>query len=176
MDFQAGGGGGEMIKRMSQHEVAARVELRALVDEYAWRTDAYDYEGYADLFTADGEVTAVNPGETEPFFAARGREELLGVVHGNDQFERTFHAVQNHRCTIGPDSASGVAYCTAHHLMPPLDNPQSLLMLIRYVDVYDLTDDIWRFASRRLEFAWVEYVTADSSPYPFKQGSSEWMG
>jgi SnoaL-like domain len=164
-----------MIKRMSGHEIAARIELRALAEEYAWLTDAYDYDGYADLFTADGEVSAVNAGETEPFFVARGRDELRGVVHGNDQFERTFHAIENHRCTIGPDSATGVTYCTAHHLLRSSDDPQTLVMLIRYVDVYDLSEDIWRFQSRRLEFAWVEYVQADTSPYPFSRGSSEWI-
>jgi hypothetical protein len=164
-----------MIKRMSADEVATRVELRALVDEYAWATDAYDYDGYADLFLADGEVTAVNPGETDPFFTAQGTDELRGVVHGNDQFDRTFHAVENHRCQIDGASATGVTYCTADHLMLNGDAPQTLVMLIRYHDVYSLTDSGWKFVSRRLEFAWVEYLEADSTPYPFKRGSAEWM-
>jgi SnoaL-like domain len=164
-----------MTKRMAADEIASRVELRALVDEYAWRTDHYDYDGYAELFTADGEVTAVNPGEEQPFFRAKGTEQLRGVVHGNDQFEKTFHAVENHRVTVDGSSASGVAYCTAHHLIDRGDDSQTLVMLIRYNDVYSLTDDGWKFASRRLEFAWVEYLEADVSPYPFRRGSAEWM-
>ena len=164
-----------MIKRMDADEVATRVALRALVDEYAWRTDHYDYDGYAELFTADGEVTAVNPGESEPFFRASGTEELRSVVHGNDQFAKTFHAVENHRVVIDGDSITGVAYCTANHLIDKGADSQTLVMLIRYNDVYALEGDIWKFASRRLEFAWVQYLEADHSPYPFRRGSAEWM-
>jgi hypothetical protein len=159
---------------MTADEVATRVALRVLVDEYAWRTDHYDYDGYAELFTADAELTSVNSGETEPFFCARGTEEIRGVVHGNDQFAQTFHAVENHRVVIDGDSVTGVAYCTAHHLIDG-DPPQTLVMLIRYQDVYALTDTGWKFASRQLEFAWVEYLEGDITPYPFKHGSKDWM-
>jgi hypothetical protein len=159
---------------MTDEEVRVRVELRALVDEYAWRTDAYDYDGYADLFTEDGVVTAVNPGEVEPFLHMSG-EQLPDVVRGNDQFARTFHAVQNHRCTVDGDRASGVTSCTAHHLLAEGARTQALVMLIRYHDEYTNTAEGWRFASRRLEFAWVEYADADSSPYPFRLGSADWI-
>jgi hypothetical protein len=160
---------------MSEEEVRARVELRALVDEYAWRTDQYDYEGYADLFTPDGVVTAVNPGEAEPFLRMAGRADLVNVVHGNDQFVKTFHAVENHRCTVTGDTATGVTYCTAHHLLTEGSRAQTLVMLIRYHDEYARTDAGWRFTSRRLEFAWVEYLDSDSSAYPFRQGSDDWI-
>jgi hypothetical protein len=160
---------------MTLDEVTARVELRALVDEYAWRTDLYDYDGYAELFLPDAEITAVNPGETEPFFRAQGYEEIRLQVHGNDQFERTFHAVETHRCTVDGASATGVTYCTAHHLLRDTDPPQTLVMLIRYVDDYSLTDDGWKFASRRIELTWVEYLESDVSPYPFTRGSADWI-
>jgi hypothetical protein len=155
-----------MIKPMTEDEVATRIALRALVDEYAWRTDNYDYYGYAELFSPDGEVTAFNAGEDEPFFRAKGIEEIRGVVHGNDQFTRTFHAVQNHYVTLDGGAATGVAYCTAHHLMSDGDSPQALVMLIRYHDAYEPTATGWKFASRRLELAWLEYVPAEISRYP----------
>jgi hypothetical protein len=164
-----------MTMQFTPEEAADRLALRALADEYAWRTDHYDYDGYADLFVEDGEVTAVNHGETEPFFRARGREELKGVVHGNDQFERTFHAVENHRCQLDGDRATGVTYCTAHHLMSNNGRPRTLVMLIRYHDAYSRTDSGWKFQSRQLAFAWVEYVETDTSPYPFSQGTDDWM-
>jgi hypothetical protein len=161
---------------MSDDEVKARVELRWLVDEYAWRTDQYDYEGYADLFTDDGQVSAVNPGETEPFFDVSGREALVGVVHGNDQFVRTFHAVENHRVVFNDDgTASGVAYCTAHHLQSEEADATTLIMLIRYHDEYARTDAGWRFKSRCLRMAWIEHVRADVSAYPFQGGSADWI-
>ena len=164
-----------MIKQMTAEELSIRVALRALVDEYAWRTDRYDYDGYAELFTPDGEGSAVNPGESEPFFRASGTEEIRGVVHGNDQFARTFHAVENHRVVIEGDSVSGVAYCTAHHLIERNGSAETLVMLIRYNDVYALTREGWKFASRRMEMAWLEYFEADSRPYPFKNVTADWM-
>ncbi|CAB4934021.1 unannotated protein [freshwater metagenome] len=165
---------------ITTEEAAARLALRALADEYAWRTDEYDYDGYAELFTPDAELSSVNPGETEPFFLAKGTEELRGVVHGNDQFARTFHAVENHRIhhlDLEAGTASGVIYCTAHHLIEREGEvPQTLIMLIRYHDEYALTSDGWKFTNRCLRMQWVEYFDeADVSPYPFRRGSADWM-
>jgi hypothetical protein len=152
---------------MSDQELRAHVELRALVEEYAWRVDRYDYEGVADLFTPDGEFSAVNAGETEPFLVLSGRQELEGLVHGNDQFARTFHTINNHRCSFEGEGASGSVYCTAHHLLSELEATQTLVMLLRYHDKYMKAEAGWRFASRRLEFAWVQYLPSDTTAYPF---------
>jgi hypothetical protein len=160
---------------MTTDEATARVALRALVDEYAWRTDNYDYDGWVELFTPDAEFTSVNRGESDTFFRANGTEELRGVVHGNDQFAATFHAVDTHRVTVDGATATGVTYCTAHHLIDQAEDSRTLVMLIRYHDGYALTGEGWKFTSRRVEFAWVEYLEADVSPYPFRLGSAEWM-
>jgi hypothetical protein len=153
-----------MSTTMTSAQAHARVELRALVDEYAWRTDQYDYEGWADLFTPDGVFTGQDHGAAEPFVRMAGRDQLVQVVHGNDQWVRTFHAIDSHVCTVDGDAATGVTYCTAHHLMTDDADAQSLVMLIRYHDEYARTDAGWRFRTRRLEVAWVEYVRADVRP------------
>lgn len=153
-------------------DLRARVQLRALVDEYARRTDAYDYEGWADLFTEDGTFSGVDPGEAEASSGVRGRAALVDVVRANDQFERTFHAVHNHLCEIDGDRATGVTYCSAHHLVAGGDGrPESLVMLIRYHDAYVVVDGAWRFADRRAEITWVEHHHADVSAYPFERGT-----
>lgn len=157
----------------TDHE--SRLDLRALVDDYAWRADERDREGFADLFVPDGMVSSTNPGETEPFYVARGRSQLLTVLDGNDQFARTFHSVTNHRCTVSDDQAAGVTYCTAHHLLVDSPTTEALVMLIRYHDDYRRDAGRWRFVRRGIEMVWVEYVDSDSSPYPFRKGSADWM-
>jgi hypothetical protein len=76
---------------------------------------------------------------------------------------------------VNGDEAVGVAYCTAHHLLAEGATAEALVMLIRYHDDYRRTTDGWRFTSRLIEMVWVEYIDSDSSPYPFRKGSSEWM-
>ena len=154
---------------------ATRVELRALVDEYAARADARDYHGLSELFEPDGYVCSSNPGELTPFFEARGRAELAGLLRGNDQFVSTFHFVGNHQCRVEGTTASGVTYCSARHLQDWGSETRALVMHIRYHDGYRRTDGEWRFTTRRIEMVWVEYADADSSPYPFREGSSAWM-
>jgi hypothetical protein len=148
---------------MTQEEALVRAELRSLVEDYATITDALDYDAWVDLFVPDGEFSSTNPGETEPFLIARGREELKTVLHYNDEWERTFHFIGNHRCSFDGERPTGVMYCVAYHLIADSDPRRSFVMLIKYNDEYALTDDGWRFAYRHQDFAWQEYHDADSS-------------
>jgi hypothetical protein len=161
---------------IGREEGSPRTALRALVDEYAWRLDRRDVDGVIELFVDDGEFSAVNRGASKPYFVARGREQLARVVAANDQFADTFHSVTNHLCYVQGSSAEGIAYCSAHHLLAEGDDAESLVMLIRYHDRYRLCPDGWRFASRQLRFAWVEYASCDTSNYPFRKGSADWLG
>jgi hypothetical protein len=157
---------------MPSSEIEARVRLRALVDAYAHCADVRDYEGFAALFTEDGELTAVQPGR-EPFFRARGQKALAAVVHGNDAFPRTFHFVGNHHCTVDGSTATGVTYCTARHLRAEGAEVEAITWLIRYHDDFVETSDGWRFDRREIELVWVEYAEADTSEFPFRK---RWPG
>jgi ketosteroid isomerase-like protein len=161
---------------VGDHEIADRLALRALVDEYAWHTDRYDYDAYAALFTTDAEVTVTNAGETVPVVRQQGRTEIRDVLRRNDCFERTFHSVTNHVVNFSaPDAATGVTYCVAHHLCPPGASPRTVVMFIRYHDEYRRTKCRWQFASRRLEMAWLEHSDAVVAPYPSPPESAVWL-
>jgi SnoaL-like protein len=147
---------------MTSEEAIVRAELRALVEDYATITDALDYDAWVNLFLPDAEFSSTNPGETEPFLIARGHSELKGVLHHNDVWERIFHFIGNHRCSIEGDRPTGVVYCLAYHLIADSDPRQSFVMLIKYNDEYALTDNGWRFGYRHQDFAWQEYHTVDS--------------
>jgi 3-phenylpropionate/cinnamic acid dioxygenase small subunit len=147
---------------MDEGEIRVRAELRALVEEYAVITDALDYDAWLDLFVPDGEFSPTNAGEKEPFIVWAG-ERLKEVLHNNDQWERTFHMIGNHRVTFeDPQRPQGVTYCLAHHKYR--DQPKAYVMLMRYFDDYVETDAGWRFAARRPEMVWNQIVDVDATP------------
>ena len=149
---------------MTPEEAADRIALRALVEEYAWMADSFDYQGYAALFTPDATFTGRAPGFDEPFVRLQGRQALEQALHANDRFAQTFHAVHNHRCAIDGDRASGVTYCVARHYREngaADDAPEVIITPLRYHDTYRRTPDGWRFASREISFTGVEKALAD---------------
>lgn len=64
--------------RMTHDEAIVRAELRALVEDYATITDALNYDAWVDLFLPEAEFSSTNPLEKEPFYLARGQNELKG--------------------------------------------------------------------------------------------------
>lgn len=143
--------------------MSAEAELGALSTAYFAATDALDHAWWASLFTPDGSFSAVRQLGEEPFFLARGHDELRRVLVNNEQFPRTFHMMGNHSFTVHGESATGTVYCMAHHLLPGEPAARSLVMLIRYWDEYALTADGWRFASRCAEQCWQEIHAASRS-------------
>ena len=140
---------------------AARVALRALVDEYAVASDTLDGERYASLFTPDAEFVTKTPPLT-----LHGREEIKLGPSGNKIFEQTLHAVHNHVVDIHGDHANGITYCTARHLLRNKDDSLEVILApIRYRDEYELTEDGWKFSRRELEWTWIERIRAE----PFRQ-------
>lgn len=157
-----------MTSPISPEEVAARVELRALVDEYAWALDREDPQAYAATFTPDGELTLLNPGDTEPSFRLAGTDQLLTALDTEERFRTVFHTVDNHRVTFpdGMDSAEGVAYFTVHHLYQEDGGDwKSYMILLHSHDRYVRTDAGWRFKRRELRLQWTTTVAAEVSPF-----------
>jgi hypothetical protein len=153
------------VERAVTDVAAARIEIRALIDDYAYICDRRDHESYVALFTPDGEVTITNAGDSEPSFRAKGVEELRDVLKVDDQFARLFHAVANHRVAIDGDSAAGITYTTIHHYIDDPANPRAEVMLSRLNDRYVWSHDGWKFSSRRIELQWSESVLASLQPF-----------
>lgn len=137
-------------------EIADRLALRALVDEYAAVADAQDHAAFAALFTADGRFVAYQYGQREPLRDAGGTAELLDVMHNLAAFEQTLHVMANHRIfSIEGDRAAGEVYGLAHHVSK--DRPrENLVMNIAYDDLYARVDGTWLFEQRTLSIRWLE--------------------
>ena len=126
-------------------------ELRALVDAYALAVDERDRTDFSYLFAPDGVLVIAGADGAESHRYV-GRDEIATVPDRLARYERTFHLVSTHRCRIDGDTASGVAYCEAHHRAGGHD----AVRYIRYDDDYVRVDGAWRFGSRTVTTRWIE--------------------
>jgi sigma54-dependent transcription regulator len=137
-------------------DLADRLELRALVDEYAAVADARDHAAFAALFTPDGRFVAYRHGHPDVLRDAGGTAELVDVMHNLDTFEQTMHVMANHRIfSIEGGRGAGEVYGLAHHISR--DEPrENLVMHISYDDLYARVDGTWLFEQRTLSIRWLE--------------------
>jgi ketosteroid isomerase-like protein len=136
---------------------AERFELRDLVDAYATAIDERDTELLVSLFTPDANLFVVEDGREEELARYDGAAELARLMDRLDQYGPTMHVISNHRVRVDGASATGVAYCLAHHLAERDGATQDLVMAIRYFDRYARgEDDEWKIAERKIVRYWDE--------------------
>jgi uncharacterized protein (TIGR02246 family) len=127
--------------------------LRQLIYRYARCADTRDGDGFATVFTDDGELQSF--GQT---FA--GPEALSKIPGMLSNFVKTYHTVLNCLFTLNGDSASGEIYSTAHHLKPTEEGEHSdYVMYITYRDSYRRTSQGWRIARRIVDIEFTENRT-----------------
>ncbi|WP_330291275.1 nuclear transport factor 2 family protein [Streptomyces sp. NBC_00576] len=147
--------GGQDLREL--RDLRDRMDLRQLVDTYAYALDRRTAELFASLFDEGGELVLVRP-------AGSGRAPL--VLDGRDGWARalavlepcrvTTHFVGNHLVRLAGDSATGETYCLAHEIYPA-DGPDRMrVRSIRYRDTYRRTNGSWLFARRELTIDWTE--------------------
>ena len=143
-------------------DVADRLALRGLVDEYALAVDARDADRFAGLFTPDGVLAVIEPGDPEPSLSYRGHDQLRGVMELLASFSTTFHVMANFTCRIDGSTAEGDTYRLAHHLTEDeVGGTTDTLMLIRYHDAFRRVDGGWRIERRDVLRQWTEYHDAE---------------
>jgi hypothetical protein len=126
-------------------ELLARVEIEALVAEFAWRIDHGETDRIADLFTGDGWYGR-ETGERSVGREAIARAYANRAVVG----QRTArHLFTNLRLTFRPEgSAEGtcILLLFAADGAPPL--PAEPMLVQDYIDTYRKEAGRWLFASR----------------------------
>jgi uncharacterized protein (TIGR02246 family) len=133
-------------------EVADRLDIRALVDAYAFAADQRDREAFAGVFTADGTLTT---GPGGPRYV--GRPAIAGVLNWvEERFHKTMHFVGNQSAVVQGDIAQGLVYCLAHHISDDDGQQRDTVIFVRYVDRYVRTGDGWRIDERELNIEWQE--------------------
>jgi uncharacterized protein (TIGR02246 family) len=132
---------GSIEQRLRRLEDLA--EIHRLFVDYGRHLDAGDFDAYADLFAADGEV------RLGPMGSAKGRDEiralmqraLAGVVG------TSYHLITSPRVEIDGDTATSEVMWTVIQRGP--DGAPVVPMIGRHRDELVREDGRWRFRLRR---------------------------
>ena len=143
---------------ISPGEAADRLAIRELVEAYAHCADRRDANGQMSLFTADTHfVVYMNAKDATPSQELRSREALAPVFAELNKYEATTHFLgQSTIFTLTEESATGEAYCLAHHVTLESGKRRLMLASLRYLDTFVKNDGSWLFAERRLYVDWME--------------------
>ena len=146
-----------MHAELSPVEVADRLAIRELFDEYARCADRRDGKRQQALFTADTRFAVHMDGEgTEPSYVIEGREGLAPVFDDLGQYEVTTHFNAQSTIALDGDRASGESYTIAHHLFTVDGERMIMIASLRYRDTFSKIDGAWLFAERILILDWSE--------------------
>jgi len=143
---------------ISPGEAADRLAIRELVEAYAHCADRRDANGQMSLFTADTHfVVYMNAKDATPSQELHSRDALAPVFAELNKYEATTHFLgQSTIFTLTEDSATGEAYCLAHHVTLEGGKRRLMLASLRYLDTFVKNDGSWLFAERRLYVDWME--------------------
>lgn len=139
-----------MAHEFEAAQPADEMALRRLVMRYAHCCDRRDGDGFGALFAKD----AVLEG---PGFRFSTPRQIGGVPLLLNQFEKTYHTLQNLLFETSGDRATGEAYSMAHHLTRRPDGKcDDLVMYITYRDRYLREGADWRFEHRQVVMEFTE--------------------
>ena len=143
---------------ISPGEAADRLAIRELIEAYAHCADRRDAKGQISLFTANTHfVVYMNTKDATPSQELHSREALAPVFANLNKYEATTHFLgQSTIFTLTEDSATGEAYCLAHHVTLEGGKRRLMLASLRYLDTFVKNDGSWLFAERRLYVDWME--------------------
>ncbi|MDY7569589.1 nuclear transport factor 2 family protein [Pseudomonas sp. CCC4.1] len=134
-----------------------REEIRNLRTLYAHHLDSNTIDALDEVFSADA-VVEVTVGKMTGIDAIRsGLNDAFKLFDRDHQGSYPFlHAIANHWIKLtGPDTAQGRCYLIDFETASKPD-PNPLLLLGLYADMYRRIDGEWRITHTRLEVVWPE--------------------
>ena len=139
-------------------QTADRLAIRNLVDQYAYCADTRDAQGQMALFTEDTRfIVFMDAKSSEPTQVINKRADLFPVFDNLNTYRATMHFNgQSTVLELNNDTATGIAYCIAHH-QTITDGVQKLMIAnIKYHDSFVKQNGKWLFAERKLMVDWIE--------------------
>jgi hypothetical protein len=124
-----------------------RAALGDLASRYAIAVDTRSFERLREVFV---EEATLDTGRS----VRSGIDEILTAMEGLRRYIATSHVLGQQLVEARSEGATGVTYCTAHHLSD--GDRTDTVMHIRYHDEFVRTDAGWRIARRRLEVLWTD--------------------
>ena len=139
-------------------QTADRLAIRNLVDQYAYCADTRDAQGQMALFTEDTRfIVFMDAKSSEPTQTINKRADLFPVFDNLNTYRATMHFNgQSTVLELNDETATGIAYCIAHHHTIK-DGVQSLMIAnIKYHDRFVKQNGKWLFSERKLMVDWIE--------------------
>lgn len=138
-------------------EVEDRYAIRALVDNYAFCADTRNAQGQMALFTEDTKFEVYyDPKSATPSQIVSSRTDLFPVFDNLNTYNATMHFNGQSSVVLDGDTATGIAYCMAHHLTIEDGKQKFMVAAIRYHDRFVKQDGKWLFSERKLLVDWIE--------------------
>jgi hypothetical protein len=152
----------DSLKQLNTNEAADRISIRELIDNYGYYADRREAQKQAALYTENAimEVYRGEPDTSKPVAILKGRKELQEAFKGLEKYNMTFHLNGQNTIKFSGDSATGTAYCIAHHLFVEEGKRMLLVMGIHYYDTYTHRNNQWLFARRKLIIDWEDKRTS----------------
>lgn len=126
---------------------SAQESILALMNQYCYRIDAGDLQGFADLFSQGTWLVRGDPsgGDTG---SAKVMETLNSIIL-YDGKPNTKHVMSNIQIEVNPDGHSAKAQCyiTVNQAVPP-DFPLQPIFIGHYYDSFHCVDGNWHFTLR----------------------------
>ena len=124
-------------------------DIVKLMNEYCYRIDAGDFEGFASLFE-HGSFHVLG----DPAGALVGKEAVLGLLQKLTLYDgkpHTKHVLTNVQVDVDESAGSATAqsYITVYQAVRP-DFPLQAIFLGHYHDLFEKDGDLWRFKSREI--------------------------
>ena len=125
----------------------AKAAILRLMNEYTYRIDSGDLEGFASLFEhANLHVLG------DPNGPISGKDEVLGLLKNvtlYDGVPHTKHVMTNVQIDVdeSDNTATAQSYITVFQALAP-DFPLQAIFIGRYHDVFSKATEGWRFQSR----------------------------
>ena len=138
--------------------MSARDEITSLMNQYGFRIDTGDLEGFASLFE-HAEWTV--EGSTPHF----GKQDLLDNALSNvriyaDGTPRTKHITANVELHIDEQHGTAKSECYVTVLQQTDDFPLQAIFSGHYFDEFERVDGTWRFAKRIMRYTLVGDMSA----------------
>lgn len=127
----------------------SKAAILRLMNEYCYRVDAGDFDGFASLFEHGSFHVLGDPaGALTGKEAVRGLLENVTLYNGRPQ---TKHAMSNVQIDVddAASSATAQSYITVYQALPP-DFPLQAIFIGHYHDTFENEGGNWRFKSREI--------------------------
>lgn len=133
----------------NQEQLACERQCTRLCHDFAWLVDACQYDGFVDLFAADGAFeragqVSLGHEAIRQFLAARPADRVTRHLCTNIRIDMTTPATATGTCTALMFQAPAALQA---HLPLAAATP----LIVDYEDVYQLTGSGWKFKHRRVQ-------------------------